>query len=362
MSKTRVLVVDDSVAVRKIVTDILSECPEIEVAGTAPNGKIGLAKIEQLNPDLVILDIEMPVMDGLETLAEIRKTRKDLPIVMFSSLTAKGAETTLDALALGANAYATKPSGQTSPDAATQSVREDLIPLIRGLSRKIEPVAPKMEAQARNIAVNSQAANVPQKRVDILAIGISTGGPNALAEMMPTLPGDIPVPIVIVQHMPPMFTGYLAKRLDANCKYQVREAEEGDVLEPGTCWIAPGDLHMTVEPKGKKFIVGMNEGPPENHCRPAVDVLFRSVAEVFGPRSLSVVMTGMGQDGLLGCEHLRKRGGQVLAQDEASSMIWSMPGCVSRAGLAHKTVPLDELGAEIMERIAFGRSKTKGLN
>ncbi|MFK7894612.1 MAG: chemotaxis response regulator protein-glutamate methylesterase [Myxococcota bacterium] len=358
MPKIRVLVVDDSVVIRKVVSSILTAAPGIEVAGTAANGKIALAKIDQLNPDLITLDIDMPVMGGLETLAEIRKERPHLPVVIVSGLTARGAEATFDALALGASAYVTKPLIQENAEDAISSVRDDLIPLVRGLCQSADESLLDSQTSTNSIPFDAAAASGEQKRVDILAIGVSTGGPNALAELMPALPADIPVPIVIVQHMPPVFTQYLAKRLNGDCKIQVREGVENATLEPGTCWIAPGDFHMTVEKRDDRAVLGLNEGPQENHCRPAVDVLFRSVAETFGARSLSLVMTGMGQDGLLGCKVLREKGGQVLAQNEESSVIWGMPGCVSRAGLAEKTLPLSELGREIMERVAFGRRRS----
>lgn len=359
MTAIRVLVVDDSVVVRKMVTDILSETEGIEVAGTASNGKIGLDKVEKLKPDLVTLDIEMPVMGGLEALPQMLEIQPKLPVVMFSATTERGATSTLDALALGARDYVTKPSKSSSPEASIESVRASLVPKIKALchekaSEQALAAAPKPAQRAAPTPV------VTPRRIDLVAIGISTGGPNALAEMLPHLPADLDVPMVVVQHMPPVFTGYLAKRLDAECKLRVREGEAGTVLEPGTCWIAPGGLHMTVERSGASLVLELNEAPPENHCRPAVDVLFRSVAASLGARSLSVVMTGMGQDGLIGCEAAKERGGQVIVQDEASSVIWGMPGFVAKAGLAEEILPLSEIASAIGERVAFGRTRQRG--
>ena len=354
MTAIRVLVVDDSVVIRRIITDLLSAEEDIEVAGTASNGKIALAKLDQLTPDLVTLDIEMPEMNGLEALPEIRKDRPRLPVIMFSTLTERGAEATIDALALGATDYVTKPANVGSAGAAMEKIRSELIPKIRAL-------CPREAVRAKPAAVPSVSAPkkaTTKRRVEVVTIGISTGGPNALAEMIPELPADLPVPIVLVQHMPPLFTGYLAKRLDANSKIQVREGEAGTQLEPGCCWIAPGGMHMAVGRQGTRFLLETNEAPPENHCRPAADVLFRSVAESYGSRVLGVVMTGMGQDGLLGCREIREKGGAILAQDEATSVVWGMPGYVAKEELADEVLPLNRLAAAIVDRVSFGRAST----
>jgi two-component system chemotaxis response regulator CheB len=186
--------------------------------------------------------------------------------------------------------------------------------------------------------------------VDVVAIGVSTGGPTALAEVLPRIAADFPVPIVIVQHMPPLFTKLLADRLDKRCSLRVEEGRPGAVLLPGTIWIAPGDWHMTVERASGSVVLRTHQGAQENSCRPAVDVLFRSVASVYGPRVLAVVLTGMGQDGLRGCEHVREAGGQVIVQDQATSVVWGMPGYVAEAGLAHRVLPLDGIAAEIARR------------
>jgi two-component system chemotaxis response regulator CheB len=354
MAKIRVLIVDDAVVVRRLVADCLAQDPEIEVVGTAANGQIGLAKIEQINPDLVTLDIEMPVMDGLQTLARIRKTRPGLPVVMFSTLTERGAASTLDALALGASDYVTKPANVGSVAVAVQRIREELIPKIKGLCRHPANRLVVAGNPARGIC---QPRGAAPGRVDILAIGVSTGGPTALSTLLPLLPRDFPVPIVLVQHMPSLFTRLLAERLSCISGHLAREGEPGALLQPSEIWVAPGGFHMEVQRCADGVRLRTHQGPPENSCRPAVDVLFRSVAQVFGAGALAVVLTGMGQDGLRGCECIREAGGQVLVQDENTSVVWGMPGAVSHAGLADKVLPLPELAGEINRRVKPGPSR-----
>lgn len=352
MAKTRVLVVDDSVVIRRVVTDVLSADPEIEVVGTAANGQIAIAKMTQVNPDLVILDVEMPEMDGLITLAAIRKSHPKLPVIMFSALTERGASATLEALSLGATDYFTKPSGPGGIEESRRVIREELVAAIK------EICAPKSAtpvAAARPVAVQA-AAQVG--RVDALVIGVSTGGPSALSEIFAALPGDLPVPIFIVQHMPPMFTRLLAERLTANSKVSVEEATSGAPVRPGRALIAPGNFHMTVSRDGTQVRAVLNQAPPENSCRPAADPLFRSAAKLYGPGVLAVVLTGMGQDGLRGSEAVREAGGQVIAQDEATSVVWGMPGFVVRAGLANKVLPLSLIANEIVRRTRDGSTRT----
>jgi two-component system chemotaxis response regulator CheB len=368
MSKIRVIVVDDSVVIRKVVTDALGGDPDIEVVGTAANGRLALSKLTQLNPDLITLDIEMPEMNGLETLAALRKTHPKLPVIMFSTLTQRGASATLDALALGATDYVTKPANVGSVTAGLQRIRDDLIPKIKAFCRR--PLGTQFSTPARSsvggqgagiVAGESKRSEPPQLlsptsssgsrlRIDVVAIGVSTGGPNALATLFPQWTATFPVPIVLVQHMPPTFTRLLAERLGAKSTMKVSEGQAGDGLKPGQAWVAPGDFHMIVEQEATGARLQLQQGPPENSCRPAVDVLFRSVARVFGPHVLGVVLTGMGQDGLRGCEAIKAAGGHVFVQDEASSVVWGMPGIVAKAGLADKILPLDQLGVEILHR------------
>lgn len=340
--KVRVLIVDDSVVIRKILSDTISADPWIEVAGSAHDGKIALAKLPLCNPDLITLDIEMPVMNGLDTLVEIRKLYPKLPVVMFSTLTERGAGATLDALALGASDYATKPSNMGSPAAAIDAVRQDLIPKIKALCETLEhgPSAPHRET-----AKVTPRPRGP-RRIDIVAIGTSTGGPNALAEVFPAFPPDFPVPIVTVQHMPPIFTRLLAERLSSHSQIPIEEGRAGQRLSPGHGWIAPGNFHMAVRRNGADMVLEVNQEAPEHSCRPAVDVLFRSVAATYGAGTLAVVMTGMGSDGVLGAKQIREAGGEVIIQDEASSVVWGMPGLTYASGQADGVYSLAQLGQE----------------
>jgi len=352
MLPVRVLVVDDSVVVRKLLSDALASSAEAQVAGTASNGAIALAKIPQLNPDVITLDIEMPGLNGIETLTEIRKLYPKLPVIMFSTLTEQGAAITLEALSRGASDYMTKPSNSESLAGAMEQVRRDLLAKIIALGRR--------SASASFTPLLSATRNSVDRPIDILAIGTSTGGPNALAEVIPRLPKDFPIPTVIVQHMPPLFTRLLADRLNGQSKLEVLEAEAGKALEAGQVWIARGDYHMTVTRKGPRAVLNLNQDPPENSCRPAVDVLFRSVAKTYGSNVLAIVMTGMGSDGERGAAHIREAGGEILAQDEASSVVWGMPGAVVNSQLADKICPLSEMSQEIVRRVHASR-KRKGV-
>ena len=366
MSATiRILLVDDSAVIRRLLTDVLSGDPALEVADSAANGRIALTKLPVVKPDIVILDVEMPEMDGLETLAEIRKRQPRLPVIMFSSITERGAAVTLEALALGANDYVTKPSNTGNMTVALQRVRDELIPRIKAFCRaRLTPAttsAPPDRPLAPRPAFRPEpAASLPvaprvRQRVDVVAIGISTGGPNALAALLPQLPANFPTPILIVQHMPPIFTRLLAERLAAQSAIAIVEGAAGDILRPGQVWLAPGGLHMTLERQGTQVRLQLNQNPPENSCRPAVDVLFRAVAEVYRANALAVVMTGMGNDGLKGCEAIRRAGGQILVQDEASSVVWGMPGFIAKAGLADGQIALTQLAGELLTRVRTAR-------
>lgn len=350
MNKIRVLLVDDSAVIRRLLTDTLANDPDIEVIGMAGNGEIALTKIEQLKPDIITLDIEMPVMDGLATLKALRKIHPKLPVIMFSTLTERGSTATMDALALGASDYVAKPANVGGVLAGMDKIRDDLIPKIKALCHRAP--APKAMPQSFSSASRlTRAAGAASSGVEILAVGVSTGGPNALAEFIPALGRRFPVPIVIVQHMPPLFTRLLAERLASVSGILCKEGFAGAILRPGELWIAPGGFHMEVEKTGASYQLRLTEEPPENSCRPAVDVLFRSVAKAFGSKTLAVVLTGMGQDGMRGAEHIRAAGGCTLVQDEASSVVWGMPGAVANAGLAEKILPLKELAAEVVSRV-----------
>jgi len=359
MSRYRVLVVDDAVVVRRIVSDVIGSDPELEVAGAAANGRIALAKIPQVNPHVVTLDVEMPEMDGLQTLAAIRKEYPKLPVIMFSTLTARGASATIEALSLGANDYVTKPANVGKVTEAVQCLREQLIPKLKlwcGRSEGFKSVAPRPLASVNILAKLAAPKTVLLPRpVEVVAIGVSTGGPNALSALLAALPGDFPVPILIVQHMPPIFTRLLAERLSTQTELKVKEGVAGEVVHAGHVYIAPGDYHMVVHRDGTAVRLGLHQEMPENSCRPAVDVLFRSVAEVYGAGTLAIVLTGMGQDGLRGCERIREVGGQIMAQDEASSVVWGMPGFVAKAGLADEVLPLTEIAPTMLRRIRRSR-------
>jgi len=351
MPRIRILVVDDSVVIRRALCDTLSKDPDLEVIASAGDGRIALAKISQLHPDIITLDVEMPVMNGLETLVEVRKLYPKMPVIMFSTLTERGAAATLDALSLGASDYATKPSNTGSPAEAIEAIRAELLPKIKVLcGRTSTKLASSLPPRP---AVRVRAPS--NRRIEIVAIGTSTGGPNALAEVLPRLARDFPVPIVVVQHMPPIFTRMLAERLASKSEIPVEEGSAGVLLTPGHSWIAPGNFHMTVNHTGVNWRLDINQDPPEHSCRPAVDVLFRSVAAVCRANVLGVVMTGMGSDGVLGAQLIREAGGEVIIQDEPTSVVWGMPGLVHAAGQADGVYPLDRLAPEITRRVLLSR-------
>jgi two-component system chemotaxis response regulator CheB len=375
VQKTRVLVVDDSVVMRRIISEAVS-CDSIEVVGTAANGRIALQKIDQVRPDVVTLDIEMPEMDGLDVLKRLRETHPALRVIVFSSLTESAAEVTLKALAAGAADYDTKPTNTYSATEAVRAVRESLLPKLMALAaapkrrapvstpqlKAADPVQSRPSASAQRAAdpvVNARPriSGFPRNHhcIDIVAIGASTGGPNALADVFRDLP-KLGVPLVVSQHMPPMFTRMLADRLNASSACEVREAIDGDVLTPGLALIAPGDFHMLLRRDGVRVVVSLGHGLPENSVRPSVDPMLRSAVEVYGAGILTVILTGMGQDGLRGCEVVHSAGGQILAQDEASSVVWGMPGFVVRAGLADAVLPVGQIAFEIDRRVLRHRT------
>lgn len=354
MKRIRVLVVDDSVTVRQLLVDALSSDPEVQVVGTAPNGALGVTLLPRLAPDVVVLDIDMPVMDGLEFLKRVRPAWPKLPILVFSSHTTHGAEVTLQAMWFGASDYVAKPSAGDY-ESAVQQARRELLPRIKAFARHDDgrgapaPARPGPSAVAPGPGPGPGTGAAP--RPTVLAIGASTGGPRALADVLGELPADFPLPVLIVQHMPPLFTRHLADGLSAQCELPVFEAVHGATLEPGAVWVAPGDHHLTVGRDGPQLRLWLDQGPPENACRPSVNPLFRSVAEVFGHGALGVVLTGMGQDGLEGAARIRAARGQIVVQDEASSVVWGMPGAIARAGHADKVLPLEAIAGEILARV-----------
>jgi two-component system, chemotaxis family, protein-glutamate methylesterase/glutaminase len=350
--RPRVLVVDDSVVIRRMITEALKFEPTIEVVGTASNGRIALERVAALAPDLVTMDVEMPEMDGLETLAAIKQQFPKVRVLMLSTLTQKGAKITLDALIKGASDYLTKPSETQSMEAALTVLREELLPKVRALCRVSGSPSPK----PATTSPGPQIVAPPRPSLSfgtrkIICIGVSTGGPGVLAELIPQIPRDLGVPVVMVQHMPPMFTGLLATRLAQDSAVRVVEATDGMVLNPGSVALAPGDFHMYVRRDGPRCVLRLDQAPREQSCRPSVDVLFRSVAQQYGCQAVGVVLTGMGKDGQNGCEHLKHAGSFVIAQDEATSIVWGMPGAIVSAGLADSVLPAKSIVPAILKEV-----------
>jgi two-component system chemotaxis response regulator CheB len=345
MKSARVLLVDDSSVTRRVIGAALSEHPEIEVVASLPNGELALARLPDVQPDVVILDVEMPGMDGVETLLKLRQAHPSLPVIMFSALTERGAEVTVRALAAGASDYVCKPSA-TAGRSAESVISQELIPKILALCGRPSLRSPTIKPPASN------ERRTRRRQAELVVIASSTGGPNALAELLPLLPPSLPVPVLIVQHMPPVFTRYLAERFNAVGPLRAREASEGDPLVPGQILVAPGDYHLEIHRDAQGSRATLNQGPPENSCRPAADVLFRSAAAGYGASVLAVVLTGMGQDGLVGARAVVEAGGQVLVQNGPSCVVWGMPKAVEQAGLADRVLPLSELAGEITARCA----------
>ncbi|HEY1897120.1 MAG TPA: chemotaxis response regulator protein-glutamate methylesterase [Terracidiphilus sp.] len=369
--RVRILIVDDSVVMRTLLRSVIAVDSSLEVAGTAADGESALQAIERLRPDLVLLDVEMPVMDGLTTLRRLRMRGHRVPVIMCSALTQRGAQVTIEALACGAADYVTKPAGQADRESALRRLAQDLIPKIKALASRPAPDPSELGLTStlgdapRVLRPEAQDQGPPA----VVAIAVSTGGPAALDVVLPALPPCFPLPVLVVQHMPELFTSLLAERLNRGCRLKVREAEEGTPVSAGTISIARGNWHLEAvaanrprsgwtAPSDLPVALHLSQGPPENHCRPSANVLFRSVAAVYGRHVLGVVLTGMGSDGLAGCRILRNAGSVVLAQDQATSTVWGMPGAVAAAGLANRVLPLSAIGPEIV-RLA-GRSCITG--
>ncbi len=358
--RVRVMVVDDSVVIRRLVTQALEQDSMLEVVGTASNGAIGLQRIPQFNPDVITLDIEMPDMDGLEMLRRVRREYPKLRIIMFSTLTERGGAKTLEALTLGADDYVAKASNEGSLDRSMIRLREEMIPKIKQFFRQPIEDRPATRHETSSIPVApSNRRNTPTSPrlkawPEVVVIGVSTGGPTALGEILPKLPANFQLPILVVQHMPPLFTRLLAERLNSTCQLPVCEAHHGCTVEPGKIFIAPGDFHMKLARDKAAVRVCLDQSVRQNSCRPAVDALFVAAAEVYGGAALAVILTGMGQDGARGAEILKARGAAIVAQDEASSVVWGMPGAVVNAGLADRVLPLGEVVPEILRRSNWG--------
>lgn len=362
------MVVDDTIVYRKIISDVLAEIPYIEVVGSASNGKIALARMKVLKPDLLTLDVEMPEMNGIEVLEAIRQTELDVGVIMLSSLTTRGGNLTMQALELGAFDFITKPmDGAMEENKAL--IRSSLTPLLRAFanSREVSGIlkgrlsVPKLKGLTAAPVPRPTVSTVQKMsrldaalfKAEIIALGISTGGPNALAAMMPSLPANLKVPLVIVQHMPPKFTQSLANSLNAKCPFPVVEAKNGMPLRSGTAYIAPGGQQMKItlgaDAAGK--IIRITDDPPENNCKPSVDYLFRSVSQHYLGRALGVIMTGMGSDGTLGLRLMKRNGCMIIAQDETSCVVYGMPREAVNAGVVDIVAPLDKIAEEIAKVI-----------
>jgi two-component system chemotaxis response regulator CheB len=374
--KIRVLVVDDTIVYRKAVSDVLNEIPGIEVVGVAHNGKIAVSKIQTLRPDLLTLDIEMPEMNGIEVLQYLRSRAPEVSAIMVSTLTCEGGDMTMRALELGAFDFILKPNASSINESKIQ-LRALLTPLIKAYqtgrttigslrsSARIGTVTTSTISSRPGVITNTsnQTAATPgtslspaakrQGKSAIVTIGISTGGPNALARMMPMLPGDLGVPVVIVQHMPPVFTQSLANSLNAKCALTVKEAQDGEPLLANTAYIAPGgkQMKLAASADGTNRLIRITNDPPENSCRPSVDYLFRSVADYYVGRTTAVIMTGMGSDGTKGLQLLKQKGALVIGQNEESCVVYGMPKAPAELGLTDMVVPLDKIAAEIVKTV-----------
>lgn len=378
----RVMIVDDSLLYRKVIRDVLNTIPGVDVVGHASNGLVALQKIPVLKPDLLTLDVEMPEKDGIGVLGELRRQGIEVGAIMLSSLSESAAQLTTAALDLGAFDFVLKPSDSNREANATQ-LRQDLSSKIEAYGMRYGfgrvsthtpsakptnsaaitspkaglPVQPSIDTNRKPISSvlpqsqESSKWETPENPINtnIIVIGISTGGPAALAKLIPRLPADLPVPVVIVQHMPPLFTNNLAKTLDESSELKVYEAEPGQTLEPGSVYIAPGGKQLKISNSGARRILRVTEDPPENNCRPSVDYLFRSVAELYGRNALGIIMTGMGNDGTAGCQELASRGARILLQDEQSCVVYGMPRAAAESGIPHECLSLDRIARRIEE-------------
>lgn len=386
----RVLVADDAILFRRVISDALASLPEVEVVGSAPNGKIAIQRIRDLKPDLLTLDLEMPDMDGLAVLAAIREARDPVSVIVVSALTHRGGQLTLRALEMGAFDFITKPEA-VGPAESLAAVRRELAPRIRAVAHRravrqmlqpslsppgVSPApppprppagtpGPTQPPPASTASASSELEGIAGRmtrlatttlRPELILIGVSTGGPQALTRLLPQLPGDLDVPVLIVQHMPPVFTQSLADSLAARCSLRVREASHNETIEPRTVYIAPGGRHMRVAPgPAGRRILQITDDPPENNCRPAVDYLFRSVASHLPGRAMAVILTGMGNDGTLGLRLLKRHGCFTIAQDEASCVVYGMPRAAAEAGVVDVVMPLDSIAARITSYVRASR-------
>jgi two-component system chemotaxis response regulator CheB len=365
---TRVLVVDDASIFRRIISDALSGVPGVEVVGTAANGKLALSRMAALQPDVVTLDLEMPEMNGIEVLEAMGTSGLSASVIMLSSHTVRGGQMTVRALEAGAFDFITKPEGGGSQESNLLRLRDSLSPMIQALERRRE-IRSLLHVKTPKAPVTAAGAPIPRPRLGtgclpqarsaspIVLIGVSTGGPAALAELLPALPARIGAPIFIVQHMPPLFTEALAQRLQSKSAILVKEARDGEVALPDCAYLAPGGRHMKLSPgPSGQIVVRITDDPPENVCRPSVDYLFRSVALQFPGRSVAVILTGMGNDGTEGMRMLKRSGSITIAQDEASCVVFGMPREAIQAGIVDTVAPLGKIATAIVRAVAEVRS------
>lgn len=366
-SKLRILVVDDTVVYRTILSNVVAELPNVELAGVAHNGRIAMSKIISLKPDLLLLDIEMPEMNGLEVLSAMRNQSLHVGAIVVSMLTNEGGAMTMKALELGAFDFICKPQ-HNDINKNRKAIKNTLAPMVKSFIRmreiksileqssftsKNEISNKKQQNFAAKFHCNNSMAAFPDRKSGIVAIGISTGGPKALTQIMPKIPYNLGVPILIVQHMPPCFTKALANSLDSKCSIKVKEAQNGEIVQSNTVLIAPGGKQMKIEPSvdRKHNIIRITDDPPENSCKPSADYLFRSIANNYAGRATGVIMTGMGSDGTNGLKLMKQNGAFIIAQDEKTSVIYGMPKKAIKAGIVDLVTPLDEIAEEICRTV-----------
>jgi len=362
LDRVKVLVVDDTALMRKMLSEMLEEDPEVEVVGTAYNGVEAIREVDRLRPDVVTLDVEMPGLDGLAALKVIR-SRHGLPVIMVSSFTREGADKTVQALELGAFDFIPKPEGDR-PKLEIGRIKGELQEKVRAAAgrpprKEDEPILTPVGAADRNelsFIPSEMPSSEEERRFEVVAIGTSTGGPNALGDILPLFPEDFPAGLIIVQHMPPVFTKSFAERLNSICHLEVKEAQDGDIVRGGRALIAPGDYHITLKRERLATIVHLNQHPSISGHRPSVDVLMRSVAREFGRRAIGIIMTGMGRDGAEGIGMVRKAGGYTIAQSEDTCIVYGMPKVAVELGNIDKIVPLGGIPAEIMRKMEGERS------
>lgn len=373
----RAMVVDDSTLFRRVMTEALAAVPGVEVVGSAANGKLALQRVRELKPDLLTLDLEMPEMDGLAVLDALKQSGEPVTVIVVSALTKRGGQLTMRALAKGAFDFITKPDAGNAKQ-SLELLRAELAPRIGVLARRLEirsilrakpaasappppttsPAPAQHTPSLQDVGARMNRLAAPG-RPEMVLIGVSTGGPNALGRLLPDMPAGLGVPLFIVQHMPPGFTQTLAETLDAKCALRVREAVDGESAQPDIAYIAPGGRHMRLKPgPGPEAtkIIDITDDPPENNCRPSVDYLFRSVATHFPGRSMALIMTGMGNDGTLGLRLLKRSGCTVLAQDEASCVVYGMPKAAVEAGVVDTVLPLEAMAGRVVAALRRGRS------